>query len=296
MKNSSILRNAISFLQARTPGATVFNGEAARRGAVGLPDKTLWPMILQDFRAGTKIFAIAFPDVDANEDPVRIAECVPELREFLDAQTEVIAGHQSGKTQPISTKQMVFTPRVVIYTNRMTGDYGRWHAAFGQASLVVEIVDESELYKTVFISYGGTDAAQAFTINGALRARGVKTWFFPLDALPGQKLHRVMHEGVNQYDRVLLICSKEALVRPGLLNELERVLEREAREGGSEILIPVALDEHVYGDWAPSRKDLAAQVRSRVIGQLGGKPTKAELDAEVDKIVRALSRGSPVTG
>jgi TIR domain len=247
-------------------------------------------MIIQDFRAGSKIFAIAFPDVDANEDPVGIAECVPELRDFLDAQTEVIAGHQSGKTQPISTKQMVFTPRVVIYTNRMTGDYSRWHAAFSQASLVVEIVDESELYKTVFISYGGTDAAQASEINAALRARGVKTWFFPLDALPGQKLHRVMYEGVNQYDRVLLICSKGALDRSGLLNELERVLEREAKDGGSEILMPVTLDGHVYKDWAPGRNDLAAQVRSRVIGQLGGKLTKAEFDAEVDKIVQVLSR------
>ena len=41
------------------------------------------------------------------------------------------------------------------------------------------------------------------------------------NAKPGDKLHRMMHEGVNKYDHVLLICSENSLVRPGVLNEIE---------------------------------------------------------------------------
>ena len=39
---------------------------------------------------------------------------------------------------------------------------------------------------------------------------------------------------------------------------------REASEGGSEILIPVTLDDYVFR-WRPKRADLARQIRARVI-------------------------------
>jgi hypothetical protein len=86
------------------------------------------------------------------------------------------------------------------------------------------------------------------------------------------------------------VCSKDALVRPGVLNELEQVLEREAREGGAAVLLPVRLDDFVMSDWAPERKDLARQVRSRVIGdfsQLDVSPGKFE--REMRKVLAALS-------
>jgi hypothetical protein len=125
----------------------------------------------------------------------------------------------------------------------------------------------------------------------SLKSRGIKTWFFPDDALPGQKLHRVMHDGLNRHERVLLICSERSLQRPGVLNELERVFEREAREGGSDILIPVTLDDFVFGDWAPARPDVAAQVRSRVVTKLDFEPNhENQLHAQLEKIVKVLSK------
>ena len=44
------------------------------------------------------------------------------------------------------------------------------------------------------------------------------------------KLHRTMWKGVNDYDRVILIFSKDSLEREGVLNALDRALERE--QGG----------------------------------------------------------------
>ncbi len=44
-----------------------------------------------------------------------------------------------------------------------------------------------------------------------------------------------------EYDRVVLICSENSLVRVGLLDEIEEVLIPEANEGGSEILISIKM-------------------------------------------------------
>lgn len=145
-------------------------------------------------------------------------------------------------------------------------------------------------YDTVFISYGDSDQKIAAKINLYLKNRGIKTWFFLDDALPGEKLHRMMYEGVNKHDRVLLICSEQSLIRSGLLNELERVLERETNEGGSQILLPIRLDDYVLTDWAPEKRDIASQVRSRVITKINEEHTEAEFNQQLEKIVLALAK------
>jgi hypothetical protein len=146
-------------------------------------------------------------------------------------------------------------------------------------------------HQSVFVSYGGPDEEFATRLVHELTKKGVKTWFFPRDALPGEKLHREMFRGVNQHDRILLICSRSSLNRSGVLNEIERVLEREAREGGTTRLLPISLDDYVYSEWAPDRPDLAGQVRSRVICNFqeaaGAGWTFHE---KIDQLVRALSR------
>ncbi|MFH1465129.1 MAG: toll/interleukin-1 receptor domain-containing protein [Pseudomonadota bacterium] len=143
--------------------------------------------------------------------------------------------------------------------------------------------------RSVFISYGGPDESAARVINDRLKQNGFSTWFFPDDALPGEKLHRVMSNGVHQHDRVLLLCSRSSLTRLGVQNELEQVLEREAAEGGTSILIPVRLDNYVLSEWAPERPDLARQVRSRVIADFSSiLDEPLTFDREFPKLVRAL--------
>ncbi|PWY54779.1 hypothetical protein DGG96_15480 [Legionella qingyii] len=120
-------------------------------------------------------------------------------------------------------------------------------------------------YHSVAISYGGLDEDIADKLNDFLIQNGVKTWFYPEHSLPGEKLHRMMSNMINEADRVILLCSKSSLHRNGVLNELERILEREAREGASAILIPIALDKYVFEEWTPEKKDLADQIRTRNI-------------------------------
>lgn len=144
------------------------------------------------------------------------------------------------------------------------------------------------LLQSTFISYGGPDEAFARKLNEALERRGVNTFFFKDDAVPGDRLHRVMRKGVNDYDRVILICSEASLNRPGLLNELQETLAREARDGGRAYLLPVRLDDYVIRGWVPTDEELAIAVRDRVIADFRSHEDPEQFDAQLLRLVGAL--------
>ncbi len=143
---------------------------------------------------------------------------------------------------------------------------------------------------TIFISYGGPDNAVAERLNNALEARGIETFLFVHDAKAGRPLHRVMHRGVNEHDFVVLICSKDSLVRPGVLNEIEESLKKSSRQGGRNILVPLAIDDFVYASWKPDRDDLAVYVRDLVIADFRQAIRgKMAFGKAVDKLVEDLA-------
>jgi hypothetical protein len=99
-----------------------------------------------------------------------------------------------------------------------------------------------------------------------------------------------MSEGVAAFDRIVLLCSVHSLDRPGVLYELEQVLSREADEGGSELLIPVALDDFI-SQWQPSKPDIARQVRGRVVADYRNVLRSREaFDHQMNRLLRALRR------
>jgi len=143
---------------------------------------------------------------------------------------------------------------------------------------------------SVFISYGGPDEAAATRLNRALEARGVKTFLFTHDAKAGQPLHRMMRDNVNEHDWVLLLCSRNSLNRPGVLNEIEESLRRSSRGGGQNILVPIALDDYVFAEWKPARADLALYIRDLVIAKFTDAfQSEGALDEATDRLVEQLS-------
>lgn len=290
---SDVRKNAIAFLQKRFPRATVINSESTFSDqSTGEVVFKIWPMIAQDPDSGVKQRAIALTDLGSKNEIGSIAHSIHKI--FNEMDTGVFVGFGNAVQQTghdINTTQMAFAPKIIIYTNKIHAAYNSIMEVFTLANILVEVINESEMFNTLFISYGGSDECAATSINTHLKSKGIKTWFFPDDALPGQKLHRMMHDGVNKHDRVLLICSEQSLKRTGVLNELERVLEREAKEGGSEILIPITLDDYVFGDWAPKRTDIADQIRSRVITKINTSQLSSEHEQkQLNKLVLALSK------
>ena len=154
----------------------------------------------------------------------------------------------------------------------------------------VRAIAATELH-SVFISYGGPDERFALRLNGTLANEGVRTFLFSQHAKPGQKLHRLMREGVNIHDRVILICSRASLDRRGVVNEIEETLQRESREGGTSILIPITLDNYVFEEWSPERPDIAQSIRDRVVADFRGvEDNYDKYNAAIQRIVSALNR------
>ena len=148
-----------------------------------------------------------------------------------------------------------------------------------------------DAYHSVFLSYGGPDEPMARRFFETFKRWGIRCFFFPVSAEPGKRLHRTMDEGVNEYDRVVLLCSRSSLERPGVLNEIERILSREAAEGGTEHVIPVALDDHVFSAWKPSRDDLARQMRDRVVADFRQAiDNTAEFRTQFSRLLTALKK------
>jgi uncharacterized protein YjbI with pentapeptide repeats len=148
-----------------------------------------------------------------------------------------------------------------------------------------------KMLQSTFISYGGPDTNFAQRLDDALLKNGVATFFFAKHAIPGNKLHRLMRDGVNQHDRVILVCSKASLDRPGVVNEITEALQREARDGGKEYLIPITLDDHVFDDWKPHDPGVAQAIRDRVVADFrGADADKARFDAGVLKLIAALKK------
>jgi PAS domain S-box-containing protein len=142
---------------------------------------------------------------------------------------------------------------------------------------------------SVFISYGSPDELFARRLNESLARSGIRTFFFPNSAQPGQKLHRVMREGINKYDRVILVCSRHSLNRTGVLNEIEETLQREAREGGQAFLIPITIDDYIFDLWRPERMDIAVALRDRVIADFrGAQNDAATFDNALRRLLAAL--------
>jgi hypothetical protein len=149
---------------------------------------------------------------------------------------------------------------------------------------------------TAFISYGGPDEVFASRLNKYLISSGIKTFFFPSDAKPGIKLHHIMRDGVNNYDKIIFVCSKNSLNRPGVINELEESLQREAREGGKEILIPITLDNYLFKGWNPERKGLKQTILDRVVANFKRTKTNEENFANAcSKLIQALEGGPEIT-
>lgn len=72
--------------------------------------------------------------------------------------------------------------------------------------------------------------------------------------------------------------------------ELENVLQREANEGGAELLLPIALDDYLHREWTLNNPQLRVQLRSRVIGDfIGAGQDQALFDASFHRLLKALT-------
>lgn len=150
------------------------------------------------------------------------------------------------------------------------------------------------LMQSTFISYGGPDERFVRRIYDALRANEVTTFFFPETAQVGARINDEVFRQLQQHDRVLLVCSKHSLNRPGVINEIQETLDREARDGGATYLLPVMLDNYVLSGWRTAHPTLAERIGRRVIADFRGtRSNPAAFEKAMNRVVDALKIESP---
>ena len=148
-----------------------------------------------------------------------------------------------------------------------------------------------KMLQSTFISYGSPDELFARKLYEGFHRNGVTTFFFPEHAVPGKKIGRTVREGVNEYDRVILICSKNSLDRKGVLSEIEHSLSREDRDGGASYVIPVVLDDYLFSGWAPANADVLVVLKDRVAADFrGADADPAKFDAGLLRLMAALKK------
>ena len=106
--------------------------------------------------------------------------------------------------------------------------------------------DVGTLMQSTFISYGQPDDAFARQPYDSLTSRRITVFYFPESARWGERLSNEARTQLNSHDRVIPICSEHSLNRPGVLNEIQEMLDRESREGGASRLLPIVLDDYLF--------------------------------------------------
>lgn len=144
------------------------------------------------------------------------------------------------------------------------------------------------LMRSTFISYGGPDEPFARRLYEALREKHVTTFFFPETARLGRRIGDEVHSRIQEHDRVILVCSRDSLDRPGVRNEVQETFDREARDGGATYLVPIMLDDYVLTGWDDP---LAERVRARVVGDFrGAAEDPAVFERQMGRLLAALRK------
>lgn len=285
----NIKERAQEYLRSKIPGCSIYSVKSTISYCTNNETaKEVFPIIAYNPKSGVKTKLLVIPQLGKD---VPLDDIIKFNSSFFEEKVMFQFGlGQQNKSSPIDSSQMIYAPMQIIYTDSLSIERNEVIQKFENANIKFELITEKEMFDTIFISYGSTDIKIAEAINTYLKEKGLKTWFFPDNALPGQKLHRVMFEEINNHDRVLLLCSENALKRSGVLNEIERVLEKEAKHGGSEIIIPITLDKFIYDEWEPDKMDIANQIKTRVISEIPKEINSPEFKDALSKVVNALKK------
>lgn len=92
-------------------------------------------------------------------------------------------------------------------------------------------------YSSCFVCYGEPDRAFAEELVNNLKAKGIQAWIYSLDSTPGQKVWKEINEKRRKLDKMIVLCSAQSLVRPGVKKELEEQIDEDP-----EKMIPISLD------------------------------------------------------
>lgn len=70
-----------------------------------------------------------------------------------------------------------------------------------------------------------------------LESRGVSCWLYAMDATPGERTWEEIGKRRREAEKMIVLCSAQALVRDGVLKEIEEQIDEDPDK-----MVPVSLD------------------------------------------------------
>ena len=93
-------------------------------------------------------------------------------------------------------------------------------------------------YYSCFISYGEPDVEIASKLTESLRAEGVSCWLYKMDSTVGEPTWGEIKEKRRAAAKMVVLCSVAALVRDGVLKEIEEQIDEDSSK-----IVPISLDD-----------------------------------------------------
>lgn len=113
-----------------------------------------------------------------------------------------------------------------------------------------------QLY-SCFVSYSHKDQVFAKKLYDDLQNSGVRCWFAPEDMKIGDRIRLSIDEKIRDYDKLLLILSKNSINSQWVEQEVETALRKERKENAT-VLFPIRLDNEAMNSetgWPALVKD-----------------------------------------
>jgi len=147
--------------------------------------------------------------------------------------------------------RILFINPTAIETNMLVTSYQaagkrqmpELEAFFGGAREPKQLIDLFRLiladvrYCNCFICYGEPDQPFAQGLRNDLVASGAPCWLYSMDATPGERTWQEIGEKRRGAEKMVVLCSAQALVRDGVLKEIEEQIDEDPDK-----MVPVSLD------------------------------------------------------
>ncbi|MSQ41319.1 MAG: TIR domain-containing protein [Dehalococcoidia bacterium] len=93
-------------------------------------------------------------------------------------------------------------------------------------------------YYRALLCYDEPDKAFAERLVSDLRGNGVSCWICSMDATPGARTWEEIGQKRRELEKMIVLCTAQALVRDGVLREIEEQIDEQPNK-----LVPASLDD-----------------------------------------------------
>jgi hypothetical protein len=124
--------------------------------------------------------------------------------------------------------------------NRFTPEMESFFLGAGVPKQLLEKIPEiiaKTKYYSCFVAYGEPDRQFAENLKKNLTAKGVTCWVYSMDSTPGEQTWREIGQIRREAEKMIVLCSARALIRDGVLKEIEEQIDDE-----QDKIVPISLD------------------------------------------------------